>query len=259
MVETAKSLLNTNAVQNRLNQAYERWRVELCNEEAWFEGALPPHLLKVTDGYCRAPLRILFYGQETEGWGSKSDQSLDCFIGGDLIAEELLNLYERFDFAAASPRRKSPLWRAFKEFQAIEGSDVLWANLCKVAFDAGGKYSFLRAPSERRALFVRQQTQLMREEVQILQPHATVFVTGRLYDHILNEVFEIQRIEQVVPSATSTELGQLVSRYLPALSFRTYHPGFLNRNHEVRWPWLREVRTQIARGHASGQPISLPS
>ena len=86
MVETAKSLLNTNAVQNRLNQAYERWRVELCNEEAWFEGALPPHLLKVTDGYCRAPLRILFYGQETEGWGSKSDQSLDCFIGGDLIS-----------------------------------------------------------------------------------------------------------------------------------------------------------------------------
>ena len=253
MLKVEQDVLDEDAVQTQLNQVYERWRLSLCNEEAWFEGAVPPLLMKVTEEYCRAPLRILFYGQETEGWGPDPTQSLDCFIGGGLPVERLVDFYGAFDFAATSPRRKSPFWRAFREFRTMEGSSLLWNNLCKVAFASAGKYSFLKAPIERKTEFVRQQTQLLREEVRILLPHAVIFVTGPHYDHILNQVFETEGIEQVMPNATSTELGRLVSRYLPALSFRTYHPGFLRREYKSRWPWLEEVRTQIARGHAIAQ------
>lgn len=241
--------LDPQVIQERLNGAYERWRAELSANQAWFEGAVPPHLLKVTTDYCRAQVRILFYGQETEGWGPHEGQSFNCFVSGNCSIERLLTEYQKFDFAKDSPRRSSPLWRAFRNFQSIPDSGVLWANLCKVAFETTGGYSFLRAPTERRMKFVAQQTGLMREEVEILKPDAVFFATGPNYDHILKEVFEVERIEEVLPDLTSKQLGRVVSRFLPPLSFRTYHPGFLNRDHQVRWQWLEEARAHIARGN----------
>ena len=256
MLDVAQGPLDPEITQNRLNQLYERWRVELFNNEAWFEGAVPPHLLKVTDDYCRAPLRILFYGQETEGWGSSGDgQSFDCFVGGDCSIEHLVGEYGRFNFATDNPRRNSPLWRAFRFFQDLEGSSVLWANLCRAAFETPRSHSFLRAPAERRARFVAQQTNLMREEIDILQPHAALFAIGPHYDHILEEVFDVERFEAVTSDLTIRQLGRVVSRFLPAASFRTYHPGFLNREYKVRWRWLEEARTQIRQDY----PISTAS
>ena len=246
MLTPTQDHLDPDVIQNRLNQLYESWRLELREQKAWFEGAVPPHLLAVTADYCRAPVRILFYGQETESWSPEEGQSFDCFVGGDCLLEQLMEKYREFNFAAGTPRFNSPFWRAFRNFQKLDGSGVLWANLCKTAFETTQGYSFLRASAERRAIFVAQQTNLMREEVDILQPHAIVFTTGPYYDHILKEVFEVERFDEVVPELTSRQLGRVVSPFLPPLSLRTYHPGFINRDLQVRQRWLEEARMQIA-------------
>ena len=68
---------------------------------------------------------------------------------------------------------------------------------------------------------------ILKDELRILQPDAVVFFTGwRLYDYTINKLFP-GVIMNPVDGGDGKLLSQLSHPALPAESYRTYHPKYL--------------------------------
>jgi uracil-DNA glycosylase len=108
----------------------------------------------------------------------------------------------------------------------------MWSNL--VRFD----HQRARAEADVEATF----TILLRKEIEILRPDVVLFLTGPEYDSSISKAFTGVIILTLSPRFELRQLAWLKHQELPETTFRTYHPGFLNRK-----PWRDAVKAEIVR------------
>lgn len=191
------------------------------------ESLCGPFLVDPTNEFRRSKKRVLFVGQETNGWYSISD-----FLDPTKGLSEALLWYREFDFAEAHPASRSPFWRFHRKLARGLGCHwraVMWTNL--VRFDGkrlpAGCASIVGQPYEG-ALLVMQRG-LLTAEIERLGVEAVIFLTGPDYDHVIRNEFPSVAF---VPAQgwQDRQFATLAIEGLPGVQMiRTYHPAYLQR------------------------------
>lgn len=68
---------------------------------------------------------------------------------------------------------------------------------------------------------------VIKSEIKILKPDIVIFFTGPYRDKWIEHNFNDAKFLKTETSFSKWPLAQLVSKYLPEKSFRTYHPNYL--------------------------------
>jgi hypothetical protein len=249
-------MLRADDVRSSLESIYRRWRQNLEPSGLSLRDWSTPLLLHATDEYCAADLRVIVYGQETQGWGwttwlernhparvepwSYQDQEkLADFVAKDDAIDALLWRYRQWAFARGPQPANSPFWQAFHQMRAW-APGILWDNLVRCDYNHSTP---LDASTAERTRMLEIQRSLVLDELTALQPHVCIFLTGPDYDFVLDRTFGPVRYEPAA-GAPVREFALLSAPSLPALSFRTYHPNFLRKS--KRWGYLDSLRSAVA-------------
>lgn len=202
--------------------------------EAWAAGEFGqlgdlcgPFLLEATEEFEAARDRVLFVGQETNGWYSVSE-----FLAPSGGLSEAALWYRDFDFAEGHPARRSPFWRFHRKVAAglgLHWRALLWSNL--VRFDGKqlpmSRASIIGQPFERALLSL--QGGLLLSEIEHLGIGTVIFITGPDYDHAIQNEFEDVELT-AVGGWQDRQLVEVKVRRLPSVRMiRTYHPAYLQR------------------------------
>ncbi|MCL2308279.1 MAG: hypothetical protein FWC38_08700 [Proteobacteria bacterium] len=243
------SAMNREEMQRQLQLIYEDWKRSLRFDKGMAEQLSPPLLLSVPEAYTNAECRILFFGQETFGWEWGSDhctkypdypnypyndiRSMQDFLANSDAVEALCWCYDQFNFSDKQKDNfNSPLWRAFRKVQDWPGVGLIWSNLfrCDYKGDIKKGRSVLRAPEALRDSLLKAQREFVEQELKVLRPDICLFFTGPRYDLFLYSAFPGCALHEAVSSISDRQLARIQhSDLLPTNSFRTYHPGYLNR------------------------------
>lgn len=180
-------------------------------------GPANPLVIKPPVGYFESGLKVMYFGQESNGWEGPYIQSSG--IG------HLLGVYDEF----VKPGRYgghfwNAIWRfqdAFKE--ADPSSSFLYNNLIKI-----GKEDSKGRPCKKVLDWQEPWFDVIRQEVRLLKPDVVIFFSGPRYDDIIERVFGSVELS-AVGGYSIRQVACVHSDILPARAFRTYHPGYLWR------------------------------
>ena len=242
----------------RLADAYREcwWRLldalpKLSKEE--LQQLSNPFMVKCLPAYRKAKRKILFVGQETNGWDS-FEQTLSKVSSGDReamrdnIIEYLQWMYE--DFRYHRKWDHTPFWRGarrlYKALSPDQGDDgFLHTQL--VRFDMNNT----RPPKHVEDL-LQQEFNVLFMEIQALQPDVVIFLTGPNYDECITKSFrhvvrpgDTLTFESIA-GMTYNELARISHATLPFHTYRTYHPGYsLQRKSEAYFKSIQDKLVQL--------------
>ncbi|CAM3540571.1 hypothetical protein [Marinicrinis lubricantis] len=192
-----------------------------------------PFLVKALPAYRKAKRRVLFVGQETNGWDSFKI-TLETFrhtneeMRRENVVDFLQWMYE--DLRHHRKYDHTPFWKGMRRlYQAIspgEGDDgFLHSEL--VRFDYANK----RPPQHIEELLQREYN-ILPMEIAALSPQAVVFLTGPDYDDRLRSTFHhagglgnTLSLEPVKDFSINA-LSRVIHPQLPYHTYRTYHPNY---------------------------------
>lgn len=183
-------------------------------------GPTNPLVIAPPKDYAESGLKIMYFGQETNGWeGSFRD-------GVDLDA--LLHLYDGFSNNGGGFKYGGQFWNALRSFQASfkeyrSDSIFIWNNLVKIGKDWSKGIPPAEVLSWQEPWF-----EVIRREVDLLRPDVVIFLSGPNYDWVIEHIFGKVDLSSVEDYSTR-QLARVHSHLLPSRSFRTYHPGYLWR------------------------------
>ena len=247
--------MNGEEMNQRLQEAYADWKRSLQFAADDAAQLSPPLLLSVPPGYIEADRRILFFGQETFGWGWTRNlrkdypkyevdypytdiSNLKDFIANDDAVEALCWAYRAFDFAKYQPvNHRSLFWQAFREVQGWRDAGLISSNLSRFDYQGG---SVDKTPEALRTYLAKCQCELIAKELEILQPHVCLFFTGSRNDNFLSGVFPDCTFTQIVDEIPKGQLARIGHPRLPASSFRTGHPTTLSV--DKHWDFIEQIR-----------------
>lgn len=202
-----------------------------------------PLLIRPPSSYFQSSLKIMFFGQETNGWGGGFHE--------DIGIERLLVDYDCWANRNRGFEYGGQFWNAIKSFSmaftSLEPrSSFIWNNIIKV-----GKYVRGR-PSTNALLWQEPWFGVIRDEVRLLKPDVVIFFTGPNYDDMIRKTFGEFDVSPV-NGFNSRKLSRITSSLLPCHTFRTYHPGYLYRVglSAVRDAIVNEVRANLTTPSAS--------
>lgn len=192
-----------------------------------------PFLVTALPAYRKANKKVLFVGQETNGWDSFKT-TLDTFRSHDEEVRrknsidflqwmyEDLRYHRRFDHTAFWKGMR----RLYQAFSPGEGDDgFLHTEL--VRFDYANK----RPPHEIEDLLQREYN-ILPMEISALSPDIVLFLTGPDYDDRLRETYQSvgglgkPLSFESVKDFSANALSRVVHPKLPYHTYRTYHPNY---------------------------------
>lgn len=173
-----------------------------------------PYLPWVDPDYELAETRLVVVGKETNGWGDHCLEGMSPGIAVDTLMQEYR------DFALGTHYRgRASFWTPVHELYGRlnpTGPPRGFVALNASPLDQHG--STPNADVQSGVL----RTRLLCDEIRILEPHVVVFHTGPEYEIWLDGWFPgLKRLGD-------DWLATLSAVGLPELSFRTYHPRYLN-------------------------------
>jgi hypothetical protein len=229
-------ILTHSSNQTKLTTLYQRFldREAICRAcgsvedvEKFTNEIDGPFLIKTNEEYEESNPRVVIVGQETNGWLT----SYKAFLDNKTAIEGALSVYEAFDFGKTY---KSPFLQYFHRTRTgIFGTGatdnnrraVLWLNLFKFCHISKDR-SMMR--SKHKATVLQLQGNVFQQEVAILKPDVCIFLTCPYYDEFIRGFYPGITF-QPMPGFSERQVALLAHEQLPPLSFRTYHPGYLNR------------------------------
>jgi len=175
-----------------------------------------PLLISPNEKYAKQPFPFLAVGQETNGWRTFTD------IVSEEECKKMMSEYE--DFNVCEKSYPSPFWNFIRKIEKALGNES-----CSCAFSNISKYDYENGrPDAIHEKIFSVVDSLLLEEINIVKPKICLFFTSYQFDYRLKNIFE--QIEFIETGAFDIyKLCRLKHPNLPALSFRTYHPGFLQR------------------------------
>lgn len=204
-----------NPVRNELlrDLFIEQWAT-LEDIRASNDGISAPYLPWVHPDYERSDIRLVVVGKETNGWG---DHSLEG-MSAELAVDTLMGEYR--DFALGTHYRgRASFWTPVHELYRRLNPDAPPLGFMALNASPLDLQGTTPDSSFQEAIIG---TGLLSDEIRILEPDVVVFHTGPEYESWLDCWF---------PGLTRSGndwLALIASTGLPALTFRTYHPRYLN-------------------------------
>jgi hypothetical protein len=178
-----------------------------------------PYLISVNPDYENSDLRVMVFGQETNGWHEEGDS-----------VEELQAAYDKwvnqgncFSYGGQFWNGTNLLLAKLREKFPMKTIGFVANNLVKI-----GKSDERGFPPDYIYDIERSHFRTVPEEISILKPDIVVFYTGPNYDSILADLYEKLDFSPVTPFP-SRHLSGLNINGVPH-AYRTYHPNFLYRN-----------------------------
>jgi hypothetical protein len=231
-------------IQDRLNAFYmnalEDMKVAGCFTELQQRQLSGPFLLHVPENYFKAPVRIMFVGQETAGWVGKLHGT---FQHADPVKPSL----DRYAKQLRMQKWESAFFKKYRLMEQRLGhgarGTILWNNLFKMDVDRGphksrnalGFSAHLDAFSEK----------LFRYEVALLQPDVMIFACGPAHDKVIKQFF---------PSYSTTEIVEPRSLWHFTIGatrcYRTWHPRTIKYSgkHPIAW-YFQRIIEDVQKNH----------
>lgn len=187
-----------------------------------------PHLMKCWDEeYINSKVKLLIVGQESTGWVFRDYQKERNNI--DLISD-CLGTYD-MNFKNV-PKSSYPLAKTMIALNSALGN--LYNNIApNFLYTNVSKYCNINAPfplSYSDHCDVVQNLNLLPKEINITKPDVIIFFSGPNYDDKIQIQFKSEiKFEKVFNDIPVRELAMLVHPELPTHTYRTYHPGALQR------------------------------
>jgi hypothetical protein len=183
-------------------------------------GPANPLLINPHNNYSSSDLKVMYFGQETNGYEGAYSESKGI--------DHLLDVYDGFVNKRGCYAYRGQFWNGVKHFQlAFKGihsnSEFVWNNIVKV-----GKDWSKGCPSEKVLMWQKPWSNIIPQEVKILSPDVVIFFTGPNYDHLIKNTFTDVNFEPV-GDFSIRQLAKINSENLPCNTYRTYHPGYLWR------------------------------
>jgi hypothetical protein len=198
--------------------------IAAVKQEQFIKKPAHPLLIKVSDKYIQAKVKVLIVGQETDGWGKKGKD----FATNPSNVDELQSGYYQYLFEYAKKWNR-PFWnranfRFFDEqLKKHFNNDVccVWSNLSKIGKDGRGKTTDQIADIENKYFAVHL------DELEILKPNIIIFNTGHSRDDLLKSRFNAEFTETNSPYKKK-QIAQVkfAGPNENILGYRTYHPNF---------------------------------
>jgi hypothetical protein len=144
-----------------------------------------PQLMWVHQEYLDAPVKVMFLGKETNGWIDKL--RLDSYFDGRCTLE---SLYKRYRTYLDKPGHRGAftqtLTHTAKRLTGGQRKAIAYGNLVKMDWYQGNT-------SHRNSLHYAEELrkvsrQILRHEVEVLQPHVLVFACGFRHADFISSV-----------------------------------------------------------------------
>jgi hypothetical protein len=205
-----------------------------------------PLYLKSNEEYEGAKNKVMIFGKKTNGWGNfKEREAVD-------VDKEMAGYDTFFNKGECEYRKKSKFFAAIKKLKdSLRDSgknttiSVLWNNIVKMALQKKG---FPRAIYKN--VIMPNLNKIIVREIEILKPDYIIFLTGPdstngPYDQVINEVFG-NPPRSKVRGFDERELCEIT---LPNVrkTWRTYHPGYLDRHKEKKAAIYRKIIEETGR------------
>lgn len=200
------------SINNQLKNLYSSYIDDFNEFSLKFKNKnLHGPLLIEVNKYVDEPLKLMVIGQETYGW----DQSLK-------IQEQLLS-YREFDFG--SQYKSTPFWNIIRKVESslkVSPFAIAWSNLNR--FDQG-----IGEPKEEVLDEITQFDQILKKEIEILNPDICILFTNHKYDNRLVKMYEGLTFEHI-DSLPEKHFARLTHPSLPSLTIRAPHPKTIRIN-----------------------------
>jgi len=215
-------------MNNSLKQLYNSKWTEYYNElqkiwkgDKFVKKPTNPLLLKIDNetDFKKAEIRIMIFGQETNGWYENSD---------DL--ESIINAYQDFFGTDYCYSYGGQFWNGVNRFRSMlqekypdKKIRLVWNNLVKT-----GKSDGRGMPPDYIYQIERNNFEVIKEELKIVNPNVVLFLSGPNYDKIIKDNFGALKYESLAPFS-ERQLSKITLDSVD-FCFRTYHPNYLWRN-----------------------------
>lgn len=173
--------------------------------------------------YEQAEIKVVIFGQETNSWFES--------FNGDL--ETTLNLYkEFFNDGYALKNYGGQFWNGINRFLELlkqkypnKKIGLIWNNIVKI----GCEDRNMNLPPDYILEVEKDYFNIIKEEIEILKPDITLFLSGPYYDSAIEKSFGTFSSEKISEIYNEWKIAKLNLGYSENI-FRTYHPGYLWRN-----------------------------
>lgn len=197
---------NVMSINEKLEDLYSSYLPKLTRfvEKFSSENLHGPLLVKI-GGYTREPLKLMVVGQETYGW-EKSLSITDQF-----------NTYEDFNFG--SEYKSTPFWNIIRKVEAAFGVtpySIAWSNLNRFDQNVG-------APVGEVLNQVTEFDNILRDEIDILNPDVCILFTNHKYDSRLSKMYKGLVFEDI-DGLPEMHFARLIHSQLPKVTIRAPHP-----------------------------------
>lgn len=199
-------------------QTYIRYS-EAANNAAF------PFLIKCPDSYEMAGKRIMFCGQETQGWYTKG------YDNPDVDYHDLRGCYNAFvnginyEIVNKEQGKNSPYWNFQKRIRnAFPKVAFIRNNIVKI-----GKRSAPGCDDKVNELTLKYFPVIVKE-IEILEPDFIIFFTGPKYDSRIEKALGPFSKEHIDERFECWDRLGFEDSSLPS-AIRLNHPGWLVRNH----------------------------
>lgn len=257
--------MSAQALQAQLNEAYAALHQTTLFTREEAESMSPPLLLQVSERWAKSERRLLIVGQETKGWAWTAEEipgwkypsisTFADFLAVPTACEALIDGHRLFEFSLSQPANYNGYtWKAYRQLRAAIGEPVdgfetgtLFSNLFRM--DLGGEQAIGASP-EQLAKMAEVSAKVLLAELAVLKPTDVIFFTGPNYERWLATMFggvEVLPFKDYDPTRTA----RLHHPLLPDRTWRTYHPGFLNRGN---WHVVNDLAEELARPLAANVP-----
>lgn len=232
-------------VKNKLSEAYTKMKSDTHIQPNPDKTVSAPLCMYITNKWINSEERVLVVGQETLEWEFKKSGTYDwlCndiinwsdFISYSESVEAMTYAYKDFCFSEHHPiNHRAPFFRAYRQIRESVGDNpdgietsVLWTNIFKMSLDGG---SVVRNGTQDEICEIREASRnVLYSELEALQPTAVIFFTGPLYDDSLISLFPEVEFSPFC-AYEKRNAATLSHKNLPTKSWRTCHPGYLQRS-----------------------------
>ncbi|MDE6556015.1 MAG: hypothetical protein K2K55_03535 [Duncaniella sp.] len=184
-----------------------------------------PLLLRIwEEDYVTAPIKLMIFGKETNGWNNQTESNIEKNTAETLTEEYVLHNMGR-------NRTRSQFWNTIRQLNAMLGNPdtncFVWNNILKF-----GKEDDSGAPSDGVIKAELEYFNVIPDEVSILDPEVCIFLTGPDYDTDISNKFPDSEFITIEGFETN-QLVKIKSAGLPEKTFRTYHPRYRTYNKEL--------------------------
>lgn len=180
------------------------------------------------EDYSEADIRVMVFGQETNGWWTDLPEA-DSVTDIQMLIDKYDEGFNTGDIFLL----KTPFWNGFDKFRQMLGEKYpgkkiryVWNNIVKI-----GKANGKGCPPDCIYNIEREYFPVIAEEIKIIKPNVILFLTGPDYDSKIADNFG-QLQYSAIPPFPERELAK-VSIPDVGFAFRMYHPNYFRYRSDI--------------------------